>query len=108
MAAAKIVFHPGASEDYAEAFGWYYSHGSGIAFDFEREIERGIRLIAQNPRRWPRFDHQRRRLIVRKFPYSLIYEVYSEESIILPVAHGKRKPSIRLPQRLQYEAEVGL
>jgi hypothetical protein len=25
VAAAKIVFHPGASEDYAAAFAWYYA-----------------------------------------------------------------------------------
>lgn len=93
MAATKILFHPGASADYAEAFTWYYSHGTGIAFDFEREIERGIRLIAQNPLRWPRFDNQRRRLIIRKFPYSIIYELHGEEIVVvLAVAHGKRKP----------------
>ena len=92
MAAAKVVFHPGASEDYAAAFAWYYSRGSALASDFEREIERAIRLISQNPLRWPRFDEQRRRLIIRKFPYAIIYEPYGEQVIILAVAHGKRKP----------------
>lgn len=92
MAAAKVVFHPGASEDYAAAFAWYYSRGLALASDFEREIERAIRLISQNPLRWPRFDEQRRRLIIRKFPYAIIYEPYGEQVIILAVAHGKRKP----------------
>ena len=53
MAAARVVFHPGASEDYAAAFAWYYTRGTALASDFEREIERGIRLISQNPLRWP-------------------------------------------------------
>ena len=93
MAAPKVVFHPGASEDYAAAFAWYYSRGIALASDFEREIERGIRLISQSPLRWARFDEQRRRLIVRKFPYSIIYEPYGDEVLVLAVAHGKRRPN---------------
>jgi hypothetical protein len=27
VAATRVVFHPGASEDYAAALGWYYSRG---------------------------------------------------------------------------------
>ena len=92
MAAVKVIFHPGASEDYAAAFAWYYSRGTALASDFEREIERGIRLISQNPLRWPSYDNERRRLIVRKFPYSIIYELHVEDVVVLAVAHGKRKP----------------
>ena len=46
--AAKIVFHPGASDNYAAAFAWYYPRGTAIAPAFEREIERGLRLIIKN------------------------------------------------------------
>jgi plasmid stabilization system protein ParE len=93
VAAAKVVFHPGASEDYAAAFEWYYSRRQAVASDFEREIDRAIRLISRNPLRWPVFENERRRLIVRKFPYSIIYEVHGEEVLILAVAHGSRKPN---------------
>jgi len=92
VAETKLVFHPGASEDYNAAFAWYYSRGITVASDFEREIERGIRLIAQNPLRWPRFDKERRRLIVRKFPYSIVYEIIDDEIVILAIAHGRRRP----------------
>ena len=57
------------------------------------KIERGIRLISRNPLRWPKFDGQRRRLIVRKFPYAIIYELHSSGVVILAVAHGKRRPN---------------
>lgn len=93
MAAGKVVFHPGASEDYAAAFAWYYARGTALASDFEREIDRGIRLVFRNPLRWPKFDDQRRRLVVRKFPYSIIYELHGKDVVILAVAHGKRRPN---------------
>ncbi|MBI4525527.1 MAG: type II toxin-antitoxin system RelE/ParE family toxin [Deltaproteobacteria bacterium] len=63
-----------------------------LGSDFEREIERGIRLISQNPLRWPRFDRDRRRLVVRKFPYSIVYEMIGAEVVILAIAHGRRRP----------------
>ena len=92
MAAAKVTFHPGASEDYASAFSWYHARGTTLAANFESEIERGVRLISQSPLSWPKFDTQRRRFIVRKFPYSIIYEIHRNNVVILAVAHGKRRP----------------
>jgi plasmid stabilization system protein ParE len=92
VAGAKVVFHPGASEDYAAAFAWYHVRGTALASNFESEVDRAIRLISQHPSRWPRFDDQRRRLIVRKFPYSIIYELHGDDVLVLAVAHGKRRP----------------
>jgi plasmid stabilization system protein ParE len=93
VALAKVTFHPGASEDYAAAYSWYHDRGTTLAANFETEIDRGVRLISQNPLRWPKFDNQRRRFIVRKFPYSIIYELHGEEVVVLAVAHGKRRPN---------------
>ena len=92
MALAKVAFHPGASEDYAAAYySWYHDRGATLAANFETEVDRAVRLISQNPLRWPKFDNQRRRFIVRKFPDSIIYELHSEE-VVLAVAHVKRRP----------------
>jgi plasmid stabilization system protein ParE len=92
VAAARVAFHPDASAEYATAFLWYSARGTTIAPNFEREIDRAVRLISQNPLRWPKFDEQRRCLIVRKFPYSVIYEMHGNDVVILAVAHAKRRP----------------
>ena len=55
MPRPEVVFHPGASEDYEEAFAWYLSRGATLALDFEREVERCLRLIVEAPLRWPAF-----------------------------------------------------
>jgi len=31
VAAARVVFHPGASKDYAAAFAWYHARGTALA-----------------------------------------------------------------------------
>ncbi len=46
MPRSKIPFHPGATQDYEEAYVWYFAHGIGLAAEFEREIDRDLRLIA--------------------------------------------------------------
>ena len=99
MAAAKVVFHPVASEDYVEAFAWYYSRGVTLASDFEREIDRIIHLISQNPLRWPRFDTERRRLLVRKFPYSVIYEPQAKKFSFSPSHTANENPTIGVSAR---------
>jgi len=92
VARTRALFHPGASEDYEAAYAWYRTHGVEIANDFEREIERCLRLIEEAPLRWPRYDAQRRRMIVRKFPYSIIYEIIDGQIAVLAVAHARRRP----------------
>jgi len=88
----RTRFHPGAEDDYSEAFAWYFARSPTVALDFEREVERGVRLIVQSPLRWPKFDAKRRRVILRKFPYSVIYEIIAGETVILAVAHARRRP----------------
>ncbi len=92
MAAARPIFHPGASEDYESAFAWYFARGPSIAIDFEREIERCLRVIAESPLRWPKYDEKRRRMVVRKFPYSIVYELVGRQVVIVAVAHRRRRP----------------
>jgi len=41
----EIPFHPGATQDYEEAYAWYFAHGIGLAAEFEREIDCGLRLM---------------------------------------------------------------
>jgi len=77
---SRSRFHPGADDDYSEAFTWYFARSPTVALDFEREVERGVRLIVQSPLRWPKFDAKRRRVILRKFPYSVIYEIIAGET----------------------------
>ena len=93
MAAARIVFHPGASEDYATAFAWYYARGTALASDFEREIERGTRLISQKPLVGLSLMAKDDVSSFVKCPYAIIYEMHVKDAVILAIAHGKRRPN---------------
>lgn len=91
MGESELVFHPGAEEDYVDAFAWYSDRSAVVAARFEVEIERCLGLIREAPARWPPFDPLRRRVILRTFPYSIIYELIRGRIVVLAVAHAKRK-----------------
>jgi hypothetical protein len=35
---SETPFHPGATQDYEEAYVWYFAHGIDLAAEFEREM----------------------------------------------------------------------
>ena len=92
MEQAEVVFHPEASAEYREAYTWYASHDSRTADRFEEEVESAVDCIAESPQRWPRYDEEHRKLVLRRFPYLLIYRQYQKRVWIVAVAHGHRRP----------------
>ena len=73
MPRVSLAFHPEAADEYAEALQWYEERGAALAATFVKEIARSLRLIRATPDRWPRYGARHRRILVRRFPYSLIY-----------------------------------
>ena len=68
---ATIIVQPEAEADMAEAFGWYERRLQGLGDGFLAEIDRVIRLIAENPWRAARIWRDARRMIPRRFPYAV-------------------------------------
>ena len=87
-----LTFHPKASEEYIEALGWYTQCGEHLGQGFEQEIDRALRLIADSPERWPHYGPYHRRILVRRFPYVVVYFLQGAKVWIVAVAHGHRKP----------------
>jgi len=88
-----ITFHDGAAADYDTAFAWYLERSANSAIRFDEAVEQALRDIARAPQRWPRGSHGTRRFLLRGFPYLLIFQETSAETIrILAVAHTSRRP----------------
>jgi len=62
------------------------------ALRFYNEVERGVALIAEAPARWPTYLAGTRRVVLRQFPYSLVYLAKEPLPLIVAVAHHKRRP----------------
>jgi toxin ParE1/3/4 len=89
----KYSLHPESERDLREA-AEYYKERAGIALSraFFTEFERSIQLLLQHPLLGVPWPHGKRRLVMKHFPYSVIYIVTSEEIRVLAVAHHNRRP----------------
>jgi plasmid stabilization system protein ParE len=92
VAQTEVVFHPEASTEYGEAYDWYAGHDPRAAERFEREVEDAVQRILEHPHRWPKYDETHRKLLLRRFPYLLIYREHGKRIWIVAVAHGHRRP----------------
>ena len=92
VAEAEVVFHPEASAEYNEAYLRYADHDPRAADRFEHEVESAVELILQDPHRWASYDEAHRKLLLRRFPYLLIYREHGNRIWIVAVAHEHRKP----------------
>jgi toxin ParE1/3/4 len=91
VSADPLIVHPAAASELEEAHGWYAERSASAAERFLAEVDEGLRKIAAAPRRWPSYRVGTRRFILRRFPYSLVYQIIEERPRLLAVAHDRRR-----------------
>jgi plasmid stabilization system protein ParE len=89
---------PQAVNEGREAREFYLSKSAAVEDAFRLEIERAIALIRDHPETWPTYVLDTRRFILDRFPYSLVYKTDGTDSLILAIAHARRKPGYWEPR----------
>jgi len=85
--------HPEAREDLREAAN-FYRDNAGVALSqaLLGEFEHSIGLLLEHPRLGARWRHGKRRYLMRRFPFSIIYSISGDQLLVLAVAHQSRRP----------------
>lgn len=91
-----IVFHRAASAEFIEASAWYESKRFGLALEFMAEIDRCLLLASEHPLQFVVVREDIRRVVARRFPYSVYFRAEEHRIVILAVFHGSRNPAIWL------------
>jgi plasmid stabilization system protein ParE len=89
---ADIHFHPDAQAEYNAALAWYQSRSPRAASRFEAEMERILGLIDASPEMFANYDDEHRFAVLRRFPYSVVYQTQSGQVYVVAVAHSSRSP----------------
>lgn len=98
-------FHPGALAEAEEAQLWYENKREGLGETFAAAVERAINRITEAPHFARADGDEVRRLVLERFPYSVVYVVLDSRIVVLAVAHSRRQPGYwrhrlrSLPQR---------
>jgi plasmid stabilization system protein ParE len=88
----SVVLAPRAEDDIAEAFQWYQERNATAADAFRSEVFDAIDRLADTPLSWPADDDGNRKRMLRRFPYSVWFEVLESTVTVLAVAHHRRRP----------------
>jgi plasmid stabilization system protein ParE len=89
----KVVFHPLAEQELVDAAAYYEEQKSGLGLEYLEEVEHAVTFLALYSEAGSKVRGSIRRLILPRFPYSLLYRVLGEDQVrILAVAHHKRRP----------------
>lgn len=89
-----VKFHPEADIELHEAIEWYAHKKLGLDAEFMRCVDEAISRIRRNPRMFPVALRNARKTMVRRFPYTIFYEIGEEEIMVLAVFHSKRNPEV--------------
>ena len=79
-----VELAPGAEADIREAFTWYRERNAPIADAFRAEVFASIERIAEAPLARPADESGTRKRVLRRFPYSVIYEMQASTVTVRP------------------------
>lgn len=82
-----------ALQDSEAAIEWYRAEaGDELASRFAQEVDAALALLAEWPFSGRAYDETRRAVVLRTFPFLILYRVTSKAIEVLAVAHGRRHP----------------
>lgn len=86
-----------AAEEAAEAAAWYEKERAGLGVDFEDAIEAALDVLEQDVAPLTSLTgtagaRGAKRLVLRRFPYSVIVHENETEIVVVAFAHHSRRP----------------
>lgn len=89
----RYWLHPEAENDLRDAAEFYREHAdTSLSQALLTEFEHAVSMLLQHPGLGALWRRGKRRYVMRRFPYSVIYGVAGEEMRILAIAHHNRHP----------------
>jgi plasmid stabilization system protein ParE len=90
--AARVEFHPAAVEEAEAIYHWYRERSLSASATFRNELDRAVALIAEAPERPAPYLHGTRRVLLRRFPFAVVYRLTDNGVQVVAVSHGRRRP----------------
>lgn len=88
----KLVVQPEAEADIVSAAVWYDRRSKLVRQKFLQTLEATLAAIEQNPNSYQRIRGEVRRVMLRGFPYALLYVASGQDVNVLACFHCSRSP----------------
>ena len=90
----RLVIRPEARAEVAEAAKWYDAREQGLGRDFLRAFRAGTDVLRRNPFLYQIVFEDMRRVLLRRFPYGVFYEIHGSDVVVLGCMHEARDPEV--------------
>ena len=87
-----LSFHNAAERELTDAVAYYDRSSPTLGNSFLDDVERAITQIERYPESGYLLNRAVRRVLLRRFPYAVMYSVSPDEIRILAIANLKRRP----------------
>ncbi len=88
----KVIYHPEATLDVEEAYGFFERREPGLGADFRDDIDDAVGRIRENPDGYAEAELGFRRCVSRSFRFWVIFGVDDETIFIQAVVDSRRDP----------------
>ncbi|MBS0260846.1 MAG: type II toxin-antitoxin system RelE/ParE family toxin [Planctomycetes bacterium] len=89
----EVLIAEAAEEEYTASLAWYAARSLQAAEGFEAEIGIALKAVAEHPERYPLCDERHRFLLIRRYPFQVIYrKISAGKWLVVAVAHTSRQP----------------
>ena len=94
----RVQLHPNAEEELYRAAAAYEERRSDLGFALLAEVDRWLDVLQETPVTWPlwpdapRTNPPIRRVLLRRFPFAIAYQVHDDRIVLLAIAHTSRRP----------------
>lgn len=96
--ARELEYLAEALEEAEASARWYAERSPSAAVSFDAELDAAELAISEQAEAWASFDHGTRRYLLRRFPFSVVYQVEPSRVVIVAVAHAHRRPGYWKPR----------
>ena len=88
----RLEFRSEAAADILSAVDWYERQRTGLGSEFSQAFDGIIRVLGQLPEAGPVVHRDLRRVLLRRFPYAVYYQLHADRLEIVACLHTHRNP----------------
>lgn len=88
----RVRYHPEARAEFLHEVEYFAAIGSRLAEHYDNAVRDAEEQAAAAPEAWPKYKQRTRRVVDRRFKFSLVYLHDEDEIFVVAVAPARRKP----------------
>ena len=89
---ALTFVHPPARLDILDAVVWHEEQRPGLGLEKSDQVDAAIGRAADNPLGFAIIEGATRRVLCRRFPYAVFFQIDGDRLVVLAVTHVRRDP----------------